>query len=222
MTRGITYPLALMLALGVASAPSMNAQGLQTGILSGVVQDPDGLPVPGATVTATSPALQGERTTVTDAIGAYIIRGLPPGTYVVRFELPGTATVEQTVDVPLGGVAKVDPTLRLAGVQETVTVTADVTPPALATTQNSTNLRAELLNTLPVGRRPFEIAELAPGVTDNTPNVGQMAVSGAFAFDSIFLIDGVDINDNLFGTSNSAVHRGRDSGDAGPGVRHLG
>jgi hypothetical protein len=203
VTRGMTYPLALMLALGLASAPSVNAQGLQTGILSGVVQDPDGLPVPGATVTAASPALQGERTTVTDEIGAYIIRGLPPGTYVVRFELPGTATVEQMIDVPLGGVAKVDPTLRLAGVQETVTVTADVTPPALATTQNSTNLRAELLNTLPVGRRPFEIAELAPGVTDNTPNAGQMAVSGGFAFDSIFLIDGVDINDNLFGTANS-------------------
>ncbi len=56
---------------------------------------------------------------------------------------------------------------------------------------------------MPVGRRPFEIAELAPGVTDNTPNVGQMAVGGAFAFDSIFLIDGVDTNDNLFGTSNN-------------------
>ena len=203
MTRGIAYPLALTLALGMASALSANAQGLQTGILSGIVQDPDGLPVPGATVTAASPALQGARTTVTDEIGAYIIRGLPPGTYVVRFELPGTATIEQTVDVPLGGVAKVDPTLQLAGVQETVTVTADVTPPALATTQNSSNLRAELLNTLPVGRRPFEIAELAPGVTDNTPNAGQMAVSGGFAFDSIFLIDGVDINDNLFGTANA-------------------
>jgi outer membrane receptor protein involved in Fe transport len=203
VTKGLSFVPALALAVGVALAPAAGAQGLQTGILSGVVQDPDSLPVPGATVTATSPALLGERSTVTDAIGAYIIRGLPPGTYTVRFELSGAATVEETVLVPLGGVAKVDPTLRLAGVTEAVTVTADITPPALATTQNSTNLRSELLNTLPVGRRPFEIAELAPGVTDNTPNVGQMAISGGFAFDSIFLIDGVDANDNLFGTSNN-------------------
>ena len=40
-------------------------------------------------------------------------------------------------------------------------------------------------------------------MTDNTPNVGQVAIGGAFAFDSIFLIDGVDTNDNLFGTSNA-------------------
>jgi outer membrane receptor protein involved in Fe transport len=203
VTKGLSFVLALAVAIGVGLAPAAEAQGLQTGTLSGVVQDPDGLPVPGATVTATSPALQGERSTVTDAIGAYIIRGLPPGTYAVRFELSGTATVEETVSVPLGGVARVDPTLRLAGVTEAVTVTADITPSALASTQNSTNLRAELLNTLPVGRRPFEIAELAPGVTDNTPNVGQMAISGSFAFDSIFLIDGVDTNDNLFGTSTN-------------------
>src|SRR5687767_736395 len=78
VTKGLSFVLALALAFGVALAPAAEAQGLQTGILSGVVQDPDGLPVPGATVTASSPALQGERSTVTDAIGAYIIRGLPP------------------------------------------------------------------------------------------------------------------------------------------------
>lgn len=203
MTKCLTCLLGMVLAVGIVLAPSARAQGLQTGTLSGVVKDPDNLPVPGASITVTSAALQGERTTVTDEIGAYLIRGLPPGTYTVRFELPGAATVEQAVEVPLGGVAKVDPILQLAGVQEAVIVTARVTPPPLAATQQSTNLRVELIEALPIGRRPFEIAELAPGVTDNTPNVGQMAIGGAFAFDSIFLIDGVDANDNLFGYSNN-------------------
>ena len=184
--------------------PRCAAQGLQTGILSGVVKDPEGLPLPGATVTVTSPVLQGSRTAVTDAIGAYIIRGLPPG--IVH----GAVSVQRhrrrqadVVDVPLGGVAELDATLKLGGIQETVNVVADSTPPTLATTQQSANYRSELISTLPIGRRPFEIAELAPGVTDNTPNVGQLAVGGAFAFDSIFLIDGVDTNDNLFGNSNN-------------------
>ena len=40
-------------------------------------------------------------------------------------------------------------------------------------------------------------------MTDNTPNAGQVAIGGAFGFDSIFLVDGVDTNDNLFGSSNT-------------------
>jgi hypothetical protein len=122
---------------------------------------------------------------------------------MVRFEFAGTSQVQQTIAVPLGGVAELDATLRLAGVTETINVVADATPPPLATTQTSRNFTQEILNTMPVGRRPFEIAELAPGVTDNTPNVGQIAIGGALAFDSLYLIDGVDTNDNLFGTSNN-------------------
>jgi hypothetical protein len=195
--------LALSFLLSVIFAASAAAQGVQTGILSGVVKDPQGLPLPGATVTATSPVLQGERTAVTDEIGAFIIRGLPPGEYTVRFQFTGTSDVTERINVPLGGVGEVDATLRLAALQEAVQVTADVTPSALAVTQTSANYTAEMINALPIGRRPFEIAELAPGVTDVTPNAGQMAIAGAFAFDSIFLIDGVDTNDNLFGTSNT-------------------
>ena len=192
MTKRDAFVLALLIAIGSLVPATLAAQGLQTGIMSGVVKDPEGLPLPGATVTVTSPALQGSRSAVTDAIGAYIIRGLPPGTYEVLFQFTGTADIKQTVEVPLGGIAELDATLKLGGIQETVNVVADSTPPALATTQTSRNFTSELLNTMPVGRRPFEIAELSPGVTDNTPNAGQMAIGGAFAFDSIFLIDGVD------------------------------
>jgi outer membrane receptor protein involved in Fe transport len=199
----LTSVLAVVFMAILGIAASASAQGLQTGTLSGIVKDPQDLPLPGATVTVTSSALQGERTAVSDAIGAYIIRGLPPGTYNVLVQFAGTSELKQTVVVPLGGVAQLESTLQLAGVTENVRVTADATPPALATTQTSRNFTKELLDTLPVGRRPFEIAELAPGVTDNTPNVGQMAIGGALAFDSLFLIDGVDTNDNLFGTSNN-------------------
>jgi hypothetical protein len=203
VTKRHALVLAIAIAIGsLVPATLATAQGLQTGILSGVVKDPEGLPLPGATVTVTSPALQGSRSAVTDAIGAYIIRGLPPGTYEVLVQFTGTTDVKQMIDVPLGGVAELDTTLRLAGVTETVNVVATSTP-QLATTQTSRNFTQELLNTIPVGRRPFEIAELAPGVTDNTPNVGQMAIGGALAFDSLFLINGVDTNDNLFGNSNN-------------------
>lgn len=199
--RNATASMLLLLTLmGVSGRVS--AQGLQTGILSGLVTDSQRLAVPGAVVTVTAPVLQGTRSVTTDGIGAYIIRGLPPGTYTVRVQLSGMRDVEETVAVPLGGVAELHAVLQPAAFQETVRVTADEVPPPLAASQISTNFRNELVGALPMGRRPFEIADLAPGVTDNTPNIGQVAVGGAFAFDSLFLIDGVDANDNLFGIAN--------------------
>jgi len=190
------------LALHLTLAGTAGAQGLQTGIITGLVKDQTGMPLPGATVTVTSPVLQGMRTAVTDDIGAYIIRGLPPGTYRVRIELTGMTTATDMAEVPLGGTAEVNASLEVARLQEAVQVSAAVTPPPLAVTQTQSNYRQEMVSLLPMGRRPFEVAELAPGVTDNTPNVGQIAIAGAFAFDSLFLIDGVDTNDNLFGQSH--------------------
>ena len=56
------------------------------------------------------------------------------------------------------------------------------------------------IDALPVERNIFTVTELAPGLTNNTPNNNQVVINGAFAYDNVFLIDGVDVNDNLFGT----------------------
>ena len=66
---------ALLLLL---SAPSRRLSSLKVSRRApsaGVVKDQQGLAVPGATITATSPALQGARTTVTDAEGNYSLTG---------------------------------------------------------------------------------------------------------------------------------------------------
>ena len=192
--------LAFVIALVATGAA---AQGVQTGTLSGAVKDQQGLVLPGVTVTASSPALQGVRATVTDANGLYTIPGLPPGTYTMQFELQGMTTVaRQNTVVSIGGVSNVDVTMGLAAVAEAVQVTAE-TPSVLATPTSQAVFTAREINTIPVGRTPMRIAELAPGLTDNTPNAGQVTISGAFAYDSIFMIDGVDINDNLFAQANN-------------------
>src|SRR3982751_3246228 len=86
------------------TAPVAHAQGVQTGTITGTVQSADGLSLPGVTVTAASPALQGQRTAVTDVNGVYIIRGLPPGTYTVAFELSSFRPAsKQNLDLTVGG-----------------------------------------------------------------------------------------------------------------------
>jgi protocatechuate 3,4-dioxygenase beta subunit len=66
-------------ALLIACSATSSAQGVQTGTIRGTVKDQQGLALPGATITATSPALQGGRTVVTDTDGTYLFRSIPPG-----------------------------------------------------------------------------------------------------------------------------------------------
>src|SRR5690606_34972115 len=63
----------------------------------------------------------------------------------------------------------------------------------------------EEVEALATSRTLSGIAALAPGVTDNAPNAssGQVVISGAFAFDNMFMVNGVDVNDNVFGNPQS-------------------
>jgi hypothetical protein len=192
-------PLALISAL---LALPLLGQGVQTGTLTGTVTDSSDSKLPGVLVTATSPALQGERTAVSGANGDYVIRGLPPGQYTVRFTLEGLSTQERTASVDIGTPARVDSEMALATVTETVIVTGE-SANALETVTVGANYEAEMIDQLANARDLDGIALLAPGATANTPQVGQVSISGGFGYDSAFLLDGVDINDNVFGNPDN-------------------
>ena len=191
------------LALAFALAGDASGQGRQTGTISGTAIDSQGLPLPGVAVTVESPSLQGTRTAVTDINGNYSLPQLPPGNYAVLFELSGFGEVEETATVPLGGEVGVNAVLAPAGVTETVQVVG-VVPAEIQTTETASNMVVDEVDALPMGdRTPFEIAAIQPGLNTNTPNAGQLAINGSFAYDNVYLVDGVDTNDNLFGTSNA-------------------
>ena len=96
MSRMKVFFYAAVLLLAVAT--TVPAQSL-TATIVGRVVDSQGLPVPGVTIVASSPNLQGTRETVTSTNGDYIISLLPSGTYTVQFELSGFATQTRTVSV---------------------------------------------------------------------------------------------------------------------------
>ena len=196
MRRFIIFTAAWLI---LGSAGSLFAQGIQTGTIRGAVRDQQGLAVPGVSVTATSPALQGPRSTTTDAEGLYVIRALPPGEYEVRFESTGFGTVTRTTNVPLGLVAVQDVSLRPAGVAETVQVAGEL-PLPIVTPTIGINIKSEEINSLATPRTIQGIAQLSPAVNENSPNTGQLVINGAFASDNVFMVNGVDINDNLFAT----------------------
>lgn len=192
---------AILALAGLLVAPPLLAQADLTGELRGTVKLEDDSVVPGVLVTASSPAALGSRTTTTGETGQWLIRNLPPGQYTVTFELEGFQTVQSAATVELGQATPVNVAMGVAAEKETIVVTGEL-PSVLASSEVSTTYSFNEVNNLPLNRTPAAIAALAPGLTTNTPNAGQVTISGAFAYDNVFLIDGVDANDNLFGTTN--------------------
>jgi hypothetical protein len=198
MRRQLSWALALVLFGGSGAF----AQGVQTGKLSGVVKTEDGQLLPGATITIKSPNLLGTRTAVTDSNGAYIFVAVPPGPYTVSFELTGMSTVEEKAVVAIDVTAQVNATLKIAKVEETVTVTAE-SPNALNTTQGGDQFSGKLVDTLAIPRDPTDIALLAPNLSANAATPGNITIAGNFGYDNVFMIDGVDVDDNVLGGSDN-------------------
>ena len=114
--------IVLLLFGGIAPVAAQVEQGR----LVGTVKDAQGGVLPGVTITATSPALIGQRTAVTEVDGRYLLTNLPSGTYAVRFELQGFQPfLRQNIAITQGSTLTVDSTLEVATLAETVTVTGD-------------------------------------------------------------------------------------------------
>ena len=175
---------------------SLFAQSLPSATLTGKVTA-DGATIPGVTVTVRSPQLQGSRITQTSGAGDYIIPLLPPGSYTVTFELSGMATVTRKLDLSSSHTESINIELRPASVSEAITVTA-AAPSVIESTQVATNFKQDLIDELPVSRDIRGVTLLAPGVNSNGPG-GNIIISGAMSFDSLYLVNGAVVNENLRG-----------------------
>ncbi len=104
--------------------------------------DQSGAVLPGVTVTATSPALQVPQVTdVTNELGEYRLAPLPIGVYQVAFDLSGFRPAQrQDVRLTVGFTARIDVSLGLATVAETVTVSGAAPVVDVTSTTGSTLL----------------------------------------------------------------------------------
>jgi outer membrane receptor protein involved in Fe transport len=116
---------ALLIAFVIAITSGAWAQAL--GRVTGTVLDPEGLMVPGVTVTMTSNT-GALRTTVTDAQGLYVFENVTPGAYEVSFELPGFSGPLVKVNVTPEGTPISEVRLELGGLSEAIQVTGTLIP----------------------------------------------------------------------------------------------
>jgi hypothetical protein len=143
--------------------------------LQGTVTDAAGAVVSGATVTLRSNETGRTQTVNTNEEGFYRFSGLAPGAYTVTVEMSGfnRTTVEQ-YEITAEQTQGLDLTLSTGQLQETVTVTG-ASAPELQTENASVSgvVTTEEVRDLPqVGRDPYELLRLAPGVVGDAGRSG--------------------------------------------------
>ncbi len=187
----LTAIVVLTIAVGASAQTT-------TGTVSGRVLDVQGGSLPGATVTAKSPNLQGSREAVTSENGDYILTGLPSGPYTITVTLSGFETQTRNVVLAPTQVLPLEMKLGPAQVSEEVTVVANSADTLQRTAQIATNFSQELIANLPTSRDLNSILLMAPGVHPTGP-AGAFSFGGSVTFENLFLLNGVSINENIRG-----------------------
>jgi hypothetical protein len=193
VARRLSDALTVSLLLVATAA----GQAIPTGTLTGTVTDGTA-PLPGVTVTVTSPNQQGTRVAYSTVTGQYILPMLPPGPYVVRFDLQGFQTIETTVKISGDLTASVDAVMpRVTTVAEEVTVTGRYDTISTTAT-DATAYEPKLIQVLPVSRDVSSYVNLTPG----TVQLGgapfyQTQITGAASSENLNLIDGAAAGDNF-------------------------
>jgi len=193
------YVFAVVAALLVAGG----AFAQTTGSIDGVVVDENAAALPGVTVEATSPNLQGTKVAVTDTAGKFRLVLLPPGTYTVKFTLAGFATTEQTgIQVNLGRVVNLQVELRSA-FEEQVVVSGAAPTIDVRSTELGVNVDKDFFLNLPVDRDYASVVQVAPGTSEDGAGV---VVYGSTGAENSYYIDGINTTGVELGQQGKALN----------------
>jgi hypothetical protein len=206
----LTWVLGAMLALSLPGFAQTFGQ------VTGVVTDPSGSIILGATVTVINSQTNVARTTTTNSAGNYAFPALQPGVYNVKAEMQGfQGEVREGVELQVEQIARIDFHLRIGAVTQTVEVAGGA---PLLTTESATVgtvIDNDRIVGLPLNGRSFtQLIALSPNVAYNSvANGGQASarqggdrstqeifVAGARREYMNFTLDGVENTDPGFNT----------------------
>ena len=191
------------MTLSLASA--LEAQ-TNTGDVHGIVIDEGGVPIQGSLVTLMGPAAP--RTTTADAKGLFRFLTVAPGQYSLTVTRPGFTTVtRQDVLVSVGRNTQIDVQLRLATVEEDVTVKGEAPLIDARKVATGQTFSREQLTEIPTSRDEWSLIQQVPGVLLDTLNVagnasarvGGPGLTNRGSGNVAYEIDGATVTDNTYG-----------------------
>lgn len=195
---------------------------ITTGTLRGFVTDDQREPLPGVTIEIESEAMMSPRSTITDERGMYRFLYLPPGRYTICARLEGFETCWlRGVPVQVGQTSTANIEMKMGGLETTIEVTAEAPLIDTESSSKTYNINRELLATIPLAPRIgyTDVFYALPGVAGQSlesplVNAGSITHNLApgqtyfwsqhnqdDAYENKILIDGMEINDSMSGTS---------------------
>jgi len=174
-----------------------------TGKIVGIVSDPSGAVVAGATVAVTNTGTRVVRQTSTDRQGYYQVLELPIGRYEVAAEAAGFSRmlVAAKNSLEINQTLRIDITLAVGAVKDVVTVEGGA---SAVETENSTigaTVSGTAIGELPLnGRNTLDLLATQPGVTpkdtDASRQAGSYSIGGGRSDSVTYLLDG-GLNNHL-------------------------
>jgi NAD(P)H-dependent FMN reductase len=208
-TLRLTAAVAVCAALLLSTATRAAGRQLAAASLRGVVTDPQGAVIPGASVKVKNTATGATRETTTNNEGLYVLSNLPPGDYELRVEAQGFAAKvsKEPVRLQVGQTLTTDVPLEI-NVKETVIVDLIGHTPLVDTNTSKVDrvIDEKEIADLPLNGRNFlELALLTPG---NAPapnfdptktNTVVISSAGQIGRGGSVTVDGADTNDDVVG-----------------------
>jgi hypothetical protein len=203
--RYLAFLLLFLLFLANLGDLPVSAQvDYATATLRGTIYDPQGLVVPGATVTVTNPATSISQTQQTGADGTYQMQALPPGAYEVAVEAKGFSRAEvKDLVLTVGQTVAYDIHLTLGPFSLVVTVTDRPSLIATEQTQQANTVgHLQVVNLPNISRNFTQAIYTVPGVVNSQapsiqdPNIGTgylasgFSIGGSNGRNNLFTIDG--------------------------------
>jgi outer membrane receptor protein involved in Fe transport len=176
-----------------------HADAFTTGSIRGVVKDKaSGDPSVGATVVATSPALQGEQVVIADETGGYYITSLPPGVYTLTVYYNDATFSRSNVLIQVGKEVVVNIAVDTAASKgETIAITGNAPIVDQGSTKVGTTITSDFTNNVPTRRTFGEVMGGAAGAQSDRYGV---SFAGATSAENTYVVEGLNTTDTGFGT----------------------
>jgi outer membrane receptor protein involved in Fe transport len=207
--QSIAIGSSLFAASALLAPHDADAQGagVTQGNLRGLVRDKaqKNAPAVGATVVATSPALQGEQVVITDENGQYFITSLPPGVYVLTIYVGDAKFERGNVLIQVGKEAVVNVNVdseagKSKGKGEVIEISGNAPVIDQGSQKLGVTITDDYTRNIPVGRTFGSVLESAAGATGDAFGI---SISGSTSVENTYIVEGINTTDTAFGALSS-------------------
>ena len=200
----LRVPIAIFFAALGPCVPALTQE--ITGSVQGVVLDPNGNALHGATVILTGDGFPSGSSVVTNSRGQYRYLSVPPGNYTLRAHLDGFSDSEvPSFRVNLGAQLQLDIPMRLPVLNDVVFVVSDLPLMSITSSDTSALIADAWIEKMPHSRDFTSVVDQVAGANREDTLLGGISIDGSSGAENRFVVDGVDTTSLQKGTSKKRV-----------------